>query len=247
MAREIRVQDQGFYYVFNRRVEYKTLFYTNEDYTTFLHIVCQLAKVYDFTLHGYALLISSYHLVIQTKENNLSKIMKQLNGQYSQYFNRTYKRSGTLWEGRYRSQYIIEENYSYHFLKYVEQLPQKTRMVNSLERYYFSSYSQLSCIKGSIIFQRFNTIEEIKDFFSEEVTQDEIDNISHILRQRIQKSQIKKSQKKDTTLTFKQNTNKEEDDKNIVLAYKNGFSQKEIALYLGVSQQAIQKRLKRLL
>ena len=61
-----------------------------------------------------------YHILIETSLENLSLFMRQVNSNYAIYFNKRYKRVGHLWQGRYKSWYIISDDYLYSLFKYIE-------------------------------------------------------------------------------------------------------------------------------
>ena len=88
-----------------------------------------------------------YHLLIeiaqdeipQARGKNLSKFMRQFNSDYAVYFNKKYKRSGHLWQGRFKSWYVTDEAYLYTLILYIEQNPLKANMVKTVEEYPYSS------------------------------------------------------------------------------------------------------------
>ena len=65
--------------------------------------------------------------------------MRQINANYSIYFNKKYKRVGHLWQGRFKSWYVTDEAYLYTLMLYIEQNPLKSNMVNAVEEYPYSS------------------------------------------------------------------------------------------------------------
>ena len=69
-----------------------------------------------------------YHLLLETRQENLSLIMRQINSYYAIYFNKKEGRVGHLWQGRFRSWYVLNEEYLYFLLRYIEHNPinQKT-------------------------------------------------------------------------------------------------------------------------
>lgn len=117
-----------------------------------------------------------YHLLIEIQQANLSKYMKQLNSNYAIYFNKKYKRSGHLWQGRFKSWYVTDEAYLYILMLYIEQNPLKANMVQKLEDYLYSSYhyfldsnNRPECLQESWIVQHYNDTEEIEAFLNSTV------------------------------------------------------------------------------
>ncbi len=139
--------------------------------------MCFYAKSYGITIHNYCLMGNHYHLLIEIEQENLSKFMKQLNSNYAIYFNKKYKRSGHLWQGRFKSWYVTDEAYLYTFMLYIEQNPLKANMVQKLELYPYSSYNYFldaqnipECLEQSWIVQNYkNDIEAIKVFLNSTV------------------------------------------------------------------------------
>jgi REP element-mobilizing transposase RayT len=253
MARQKRVQHKGIHYISNRSVELRSAFIVQEDYRVFIELLCELSKTHEFTIHSYTLLPHSYHLLIETKKENLSALMRLLNSKYTQYFNLKYGRNGALWEGRYKSSFMQDKSYIFYFIAYMENLPKMIGITSELRNYTYSSYRQfvgldecLSCIKDSIIFKKFNSIEEIKNFFKKMRNKEFIDNIIEILRKKNLEKNVSKKFTKEKNIEefFLLNQNRDRENANISKAYKSGFSQRKIGDFLGMSQQAIYLRIK---
>ena len=94
MARKNRITEAGYYHVINRGIERRNIFLEANDYNKFLDILFKVKKEYNISVHCYCLMTNHYHLLLQTKEQNISNAIKQLNGNYSIYFNKKYKRNG---------------------------------------------------------------------------------------------------------------------------------------------------------
>ena len=83
-----------------------------------------------------------YHLLLETKEHNLSKVMQHLNDKYSKYFNKKYKRVGPLWQGRFKSLPLYDEAQFWMVSKYIERNPIKAGIVTMIDRYKYQSFFQ---------------------------------------------------------------------------------------------------------
>ena len=140
MPRKPRIEIPGYYHALNRGVEQRDVFLDEEDFETFEKILCKLSQEFDIVIHNFCLMNNHYHLLIEIKKENLSKFMRQLGMSYSIYFNKKYKRSGHLWQGRYKSWYVTDEAYLYTLMRYIEQNPLKAGMVEDLKDYRFSSF-----------------------------------------------------------------------------------------------------------
>lgn len=253
MARAKRIQSAGVHYISNRSVELRNAFVLEEDYQAFTNILCDLSEFYEFNIYSYVMLPHAYHLLIETKKENLSQIMKLLSSEYSHYFNKRYGRNGALWEGRYKSSFMEDKSYAFYFLSYMENLPKMTGITSELRSYTYSTYrqfvgldSRLDCVKESIVFKRFNTIEEIKTFFEKVRDKEFIDNIVEILRvQGLEKRVSKKvSINIDLNAYFFLGQSKEEMATNMTKVYGMGISQAKIGDFLGISQQAVYLKIK---
>ncbi len=255
MGRETRMNRCGHFHISNRGVGLREVFLSNEDRVFFISLMCDAAKRYEFTVHGYALISNGYNMVVETTKNNLSHIMKQINGQYTSYFNRRYGRRGHLWEGRFKSWYIEDRGFILEILTYIEHLPVYTGSATEKEHYHYSTYRQfigiderLTCLQGSIVFQAFNSSEQIKEFFSRPVDIARINRI-HDLLKKLNKSLSRKPKKSLPPLEtsfFPKEGSKEERDRKVFEAYKKGYSQASIGMALGISQQAVYKIVKKI-
>ncbi len=139
MPRKPRIEIAGFYHIINRGVEQRVVFKKTEDYDFFIEQLSNLSKNFNITIHNYCLMNNHYHLLIETRDENLSKFMRQLNGIYAIYFNKKYKRSGHLWQGRFKSWYVTDEAYLYTLILYIEQNPLKAKIVKDIRDYPYSS------------------------------------------------------------------------------------------------------------
>ena len=92
-------------------------------------LMCFYAKNYDVTIHNYCLISNHYHILIEIQSENLSKFMRQLNMNYSIFFNKKNKRVGHLWQGRFKSWFVTDDAYLYTLMCYIEQNPRKANMV----------------------------------------------------------------------------------------------------------------------
>jgi REP element-mobilizing transposase RayT len=135
MARKKRIEKIGFYHIVNRGVERRTIFCDDEDFKKFLEIVQDSAIIYNFALHSFCLMNNHYHLLLQTKDLNLSLLMRQINSRYSIYFNNKYKRVGPLWQGRFKSWFVYDESYLKALVKYIEYNPIKADITKKIGEY----------------------------------------------------------------------------------------------------------------
>jgi putative transposase len=116
-------------------------FYTEDDYLFYLHHLAEQATKHGCAIHAWCLMTNHVHLLLtQVKAESVGLLMKGLGQRYVQYINRTYRRSGTLWEGRYRSCLLQEEAYVLACYRYIELNPVRAGMVEHPGDYRWSSY-----------------------------------------------------------------------------------------------------------
>ncbi len=116
-------------------------FVADEDFAIYLNWLHQYADETGCRLHAYALMTNHVHLLISADRAQApGALMKALGQRYVQYFNRTYRRSGTLWEGRYRSCLVQAADYLLVCQRYIELNPVRAGMVEHPAEYRWSSY-----------------------------------------------------------------------------------------------------------
>jgi len=104
MGRQLRIEYPGaHYHVTSRGSERKDVFKSQKDREQFLRYLESAVSRYDAVIHSYCLMSNHYHLLLETPAGNLSKIMQHINGAYTNYYNVKRKRSGHLFQGRYKA------------------------------------------------------------------------------------------------------------------------------------------------
>ncbi len=133
--------ESGVYHAMFRGANKQDVFLETRDYEKFLEILLKLKQMKGFNLYAYCLMTNHVHLVIKEKElRDISEIMKRLIGEYTQWFNFKYDRTGSLSENRYKSCTVKNDEYFMHLVRYVHQNPVKAGLAN-IEEYPWSSYS----------------------------------------------------------------------------------------------------------
>lgn len=250
MPTRLRVDFAGYHHVINRGVNRCNVFNTSNDKDMFLQIINKTARIHKVILHTYALMDNHYHLLIETQEENISCFMRVVNANYAQYFNRKYKRSGHLWQDRYKSKFVISEDYLYSLIKYIENNPIEANITNKIASYphtmsykIFKNQKYYPCCENSILLKDFD-IKSLRDFLNIPISNDDLKILSS--KQKIEKEnqEIKISREKQLCEYFKKLASKQIRNKAIIEAYKDGYPQIEIANYLSLSKSAISKIIK---
>ena len=124
-----------------RGVNREPCFFAEEDYHCYLHWLKKSAADYRCAIHAYALMTNHVHLLVTPEvPEGISRLMQSVGRRYVQYINRSYKRTGTLWEGRFKSSVVQEERYFLLCSRYIELNPVRAGMVIDPGQYRWSSY-----------------------------------------------------------------------------------------------------------
>ena len=141
MARPLRIAYEGaMYHVTARGNERRNIFFSESDYHKFLEYLTEAKKKFNTNFHCYVLMSNHYHLIIETPKANVSRVMHFINGSYTTYVNVKRKRSGHLFQGRYKSILVDKDNYLLELSRYIHLNPVRARMVEKPEEYPYSSY-----------------------------------------------------------------------------------------------------------
>ena len=141
MARPLRLEHPGaVWHITSRGNNRGDIYLGDEDHLMFLGIFAEAVRRFRWIIHAYTLMTNHFHLVIETPEPTLSRGMKWMNGKYAQWFNRRHKRSGHLFQGRFKGFLVEKESYLMALIRYVALNPVRAGMVKRPENYRWSSY-----------------------------------------------------------------------------------------------------------
>jgi REP element-mobilizing transposase RayT len=141
MARPLRIIFPGaFYHVTSRGNERKNVYKSKRDREKFLEYLESASERYKAIIHAYCLMDNHYHLLLETPLGNLPQIMQHINGAYTTYFNVKRKRSGHLFQGRYKAILVAIDEYAKELSRYIHLNPVRTEVVEIPEKYDWSSY-----------------------------------------------------------------------------------------------------------
>lgn len=119
----------------------QAVFFSEDDRQMFLRWLGEALAAEGCALHAYALMTNHFHLVITAGEaDSIPRLMQSLGRRYVSHVNREYRRTGTLWEGRYKSTILDSESYVLVCHRYVESNPVRADLVSRPEDYPWSSY-----------------------------------------------------------------------------------------------------------
>lgn len=141
MARPLRIEFPGAtYHVTSRGNARNDIFLSDNDRHQFLKTLSETIERYNWLCHSYCLMGNHYHILIETPEGNLAKGMRQLNGVYTQAFNKINQRVGHIFQGRYKAFLIEKEPYLLEVIRYIVLNPVRALLVNDPKNWQWSSY-----------------------------------------------------------------------------------------------------------
>jgi putative transposase len=142
MARRRRMDLPGYpQHIIIRGNNRQTIFIADEDYHYYLEKLQEASERHNCAIHAYVLMSNHVHLLITPQQaGSIGKVMQSVGRCYVQYFNYSYQRTGTLWEGRYKSILIDSDRYALTCYRYIELNPVRAGMVNSPADYLWTSY-----------------------------------------------------------------------------------------------------------
>ena len=133
MVRPLRIQYPGaVYHVTSRGNEQKAIFSDDVDRARFLDILRQSVETYQIKLHGFVLMMNHFHLQLETPLGNLGEFMRHFNITYTSHYNRRHKRSGHLYQGRYKSVLVDRDAYMSQVSRYIHLNPVRVKTVREM-------------------------------------------------------------------------------------------------------------------
>jgi len=141
MARPLRIEYPGaLYHVMSRGNACQDIFLVDEDRFLYLENLKHCAELHNLIIHAYCLMGNHYHLLIETPDGNLSKAMRDINGNYAQKFNFQHDSVGHLLQGRYKAFLIEKEVYFLEVARYIVNNPVSAGVVDDPAKWQWSSY-----------------------------------------------------------------------------------------------------------
>ncbi len=141
MSRPLRIEFSGaVYHITARGNARQKIFLSDEDRNLFLDVFASTVKRYNWLCHSYCLMDNHYHILLETPDPNLSLGMRQLNGVFTQRFNRCHERVGHLFQGRYKSILVEKESHLLELCRYIVLNPVAAGIVAQPSDYLWSSY-----------------------------------------------------------------------------------------------------------
>lgn len=156
----------GYYHIMIRGNERKAIFLDDKDRLRFIEILYEKKESNRFSLQAFCLMDNHVHLMLQEGSENIANVMKRINISYVCYFNKKYKREGHLFQDRFKSEVVEDDQYVLSLLRYIHQNPVKAGMVKSAGEYKWSSYC--GYLQENHCFNRILDTDVVLGLFSED-------------------------------------------------------------------------------
>jgi REP element-mobilizing transposase RayT len=141
MSRPLRLEfKNALYHVTSRGDRQEDIYEDDLDRNNFLNVLASVIKQFNWLCYAYCLMDNHYHLLIQTPDGNLSKGMRQLNGVFTQACNRRHRKTGHLFQGRYKGILVDKDAYLLELTRYLVLNPVKAGLVIDSADWKWSSY-----------------------------------------------------------------------------------------------------------
>lgn len=141
MARPLRLEFAGALYHVTSRGDRRALIYLDDtDRAFWMQVLADVCARFHFVVHSFCQMGNHYHLLLETEQANLSRGMHQLNGIYSNYFNRRHDGVGHVFQGRYKAILVQKESYLLELARYIVLNPVRENIVAEPGDWPWSSY-----------------------------------------------------------------------------------------------------------
>ncbi|MBM4306283.1 MAG: transposase [Deltaproteobacteria bacterium] len=183
------------YHIIHRGNNHQTIFFSKNDYQSFIYLLRLAKEKYPCKIYSFILMTNHIHLLLEPvhNEQNLARFMKHVTQRYAQYVNKRHQRTGTLWEGRFKSSAISTDHHLLACSRYIEMNAVRAGIVKLPEQYDFSSY------KAKVGLKRFDFLDydpvylslgeteserqkKYQKWFLESISGDELDMIREAIR-----------------------------------------------------------------
>lgn len=247
MARRPRIDIPGYHHIVNRGVNRANVFSSSDDKEKFIQILCKACRVYSVVVHDYCLMDNHYHILVENSQVNLSLFMRQVNSNYAIYYNKKTKRTGHLWQGRYSSWYILQDDYLYRTMRYIEYNPIEAGLSSEVGEYPYTLGSVIlgkmelpKCCHKSMLIVQYDT-RTLADFLDKPLSADEVKDLEKEKQKKITKVHNKAVSNKSKALNsyFHSSMDKQTRNNAIVEAYRDGYTQASIANEVDISDAMV--------
>lgn len=185
MPRSPRLKSQsGIYHIMLRGINRQTIFEDDGDRYRFLSTIRDQVEENSYIIHGYCLMGNHVHLLMEELDDDISLAVAKIGASYVYWYNKKYQRVGHLFQGRFKSEVVENDNYFKIVLRYIHNNPIKAGLCKNLQEYQWSSYREYiekpTIIDADFCLELFSSdrqksIKLFKDFMTQENEDDCLD------------------------------------------------------------------------
>jgi len=255
MPRKAREKSSsGIYHVMHRGINRQDIFLDDEDRMKFIETLVRFKKICEYEVLGYCLMSNHVHLLIREGKETISQAMKRIGASYVYWYNMKYERSGHLFQDRFKSETVEDDKYLLTVLRYIHQNPIKAGIVDKIDKYKWSSYSEYIKEKNFMVDTEFvlsmlspehnKSIKIFKEFMINANEDKCLDDEINKTRKQLSDEDVKKhiiELLKSENIQILQQMKKEERDKIIRKIKGEGVSLRQLSRITGLGRGVIEK------
>jgi REP element-mobilizing transposase RayT len=238
--------ESGIYHIMLRGINQQVIFEEDEDYTKFIDTLETYKAVSGYKVFAYCLMSNHIHILIKVEKEDIDLIMKRIAGSYVYWYNWKYYRKGHLFQDRFKSEPVENDEYFLTVLRYIHQNPLKAGIVEKIDEYEYSSYNEYVSGESSLIDREFvysllskENFEEFNREKTEDVCMD-IEELNFRLSDNDAMKTIREVSKCENSTEF-QTLDPNDRDKYIRKLKNRGLSYRQISRLTGISFAIVRK------
>jgi REP element-mobilizing transposase RayT len=143
MPRQARKKSKsGIYHIMMRGINRQNIFQDDDDKNKFLQTIRKYKRISNYELYSYCLMNNHVHMLVKETSEPISDLIKRISSSYVLWYNKKHERCGHLFQERYKSETVENEEYFLTVLRYIHQNPVKAKLSKNVEGYKWSSYNE---------------------------------------------------------------------------------------------------------
>lgn len=250
MPRQARKKSEsGIYHAMLRGINQQQIFEDAEDCDKFIQILQECKAISGFKLFAYCLMGNHIHLLIKPEDEPIEQVFKRIGGRYVYWYNVKYRRTGHLFQDRFKSEPVEDDGYFLAAIRYIHQNPLKAGICKRIEDYEYSSYgeyiSEPRLIDTKTVFEMVSKEEFIR--YNHTPSMERLLEVEDTPKIRVTDEQAKtiiyRISKCNTVSEF-QKLDLKHRDRYLVTFQKKGLSVRQISRLTGISKGMVEKALK---
>jgi REP element-mobilizing transposase RayT len=147
-----KISKSGIYHIMLRGINRQAIFENDEDIQRLLEAIVRYKEICKYEVYAYCIMSNHVHLLRKETDDTISNVVKRISGSYVFWYNKKYERCGHLFQERYKSEAVENDEYFLTVLRYIHQNPIKAGMVKDISTYKWSSYNEY--IKEAVVINK---------------------------------------------------------------------------------------------